>query len=107
MSTTGLPSTMPSVSNVGPGPNDTNGTVTTANSTPKATTGTSATISVRIRLFTPGMVNGPTRDRPSPVRLRPDNGSIPTRQSLPHDVAPMSTVSVMADLPFGFSSGDD
>jgi hypothetical protein len=41
------------VSKVGPGPRDTNGTVTTANSTPNTTIGTSATIKVKIRLFTP------------------------------------------------------
>ncbi len=56
MSTTCLPSTSPRVSNVGPGPSDTYGTVTTASSTPKTTIGTSATISVRIRLFTPPTV---------------------------------------------------
>ena len=52
MSTTSLPSTSPSVSNVGPGPNDTYGTVTSDSSTPNATIGTKATSSVEIRLFT-------------------------------------------------------
>ena len=51
--TTCLPSTSPSVSKVGPGPSDTNGTVTTASNTPKTRIGTSATSKVRIRLFTP------------------------------------------------------
>ena len=53
MSTTCLPSTSPSVSNVGPGPSDTNGTVTATVRTLNATMGTSATSNVRIRLFTP------------------------------------------------------
>ena len=64
MSTTCLPSTSPRVLNVGPGPSDTNGTVTTDSSTPNATIGTSATTSVRIRLFTP-----PTVERHSPGRV--------------------------------------
>jgi len=54
-----LPSTSPSVSKVGPGPSDTNGTVTTASNTPKTTIGTNATIKVRIRLFTPLTLDGP------------------------------------------------
>jgi hypothetical protein len=54
-----LPSKSPSVLNVGPGPNDTYGTVTTASSALKATTGTSATTNVRIRLFTQANVDGP------------------------------------------------
>jgi hypothetical protein len=53
MSTTSLPSTSPSVSNVGPGPSATNGTVTTDSATPNATIGTSATSNVKMRLFTP------------------------------------------------------
>ncbi|BBX99560.1 hypothetical protein MSEO_00600 [Mycobacterium seoulense] len=61
------------MSKVGPGPNETNGTVTTASNTPKTRIGTSATIKVRIRLFTPITLDGahrprfshkPTRDRP-------------------------------------------
>ncbi|GFG68695.1 hypothetical protein MSEN_04150 [Mycolicibacter senuensis] len=44
---------------MGPGPSDTKGTVTTDSSAPNTTTGSSAASSVRIRLFTPGMVNGP------------------------------------------------
>jgi hypothetical protein len=52
MSTTCLPSTSPSVSNVGPGPNATNGTVTADSSTPNANIGTRATSTVKIRLFT-------------------------------------------------------
>jgi len=43
---------------VGPGPSDTNGTVTTASNTPKTTIGTNATIKVRIRLFTPLTLDG-------------------------------------------------
>ena len=58
MSTTSLPSTSPRVSNVGPGPSDTYGTVTNASSTPNATIGASATSSVEIRLFTPATVDG-------------------------------------------------
>ena len=58
MSTTSLPSTSPRVSNVGPGPSDTYGTVTKDTSTPNATRGTSATTSVKIRLFTPPTVKG-------------------------------------------------
>ena len=53
MSTTSLPSTSPRVSNVGPGPSETYGTVTNASSTPNATIGAKATSSVEIRLFTP------------------------------------------------------
>src|SRR4051812_31272 len=56
MSTTCLPSISPRVSNVGPGPNATKGTVTTDSSNPNATMGTSATTSVKIRLFTPPTV---------------------------------------------------
>jgi hypothetical protein len=58
IATTCLPSTSPSVSKVGPGPSDTNGTVTTASSTPNARIGTSATIKVRMRLFTPITLDG-------------------------------------------------
>ena len=58
IATTCLPSTSPSVSKVGPGPSDTNGTVTTASNTPKTRIGTSATINVRIRLFTPLTLDG-------------------------------------------------
>ena len=65
MSTTSLPSTSPSVLNVGPGPSDTNGTVTTASSTPKATIGTRATSSVKIRLFTPPTVGTARAERGS------------------------------------------
>ncbi|BCZ20466.1 hypothetical protein MTY59_03210 [Mycobacterium senriense] len=46
------------MSKVGPGPSDTNGTVTTASNTPNATIGTSATIRVRMRLFTPITLDG-------------------------------------------------
>ena len=53
MSTTCFPSTSPRVLNVGPGPRPTNGTVTTDSSRPKTTTGTSATTSVKTRLFAP------------------------------------------------------
>ena len=53
MSTTSLPSISPSVSNVGPGPNDTNGTDTANARALNARIGTSATSNVRIRLFTP------------------------------------------------------
>ena len=67
MSTTCLPSTSPSVSKVGPGPSDTNGTVTTASNTPKTRIGTSATIKVRIRLFTPLTLD---RTQPGLVQLR-------------------------------------
>ena len=56
MSTTCLPSTSPSVSNVGPGPSATYGTVTNVSSMPKIRIGTSATTSVEIRLFTPPTV---------------------------------------------------
>ncbi|GAA4542291.1 hypothetical protein GCM10023161_25890 [Mycobacterium paraffinicum] len=65
------------MSKVGPGPSETNGTVTTASSTPKTRIGTSATIKVRIRLFTPITLDGArrarfshklTRDRPPPPR---------------------------------------
>jgi hypothetical protein len=63
MSTTCLPSTMPSVSNVGPGRFFFNVTVTTDIYTPKATIGTRATNSVRVRLFTLGIVNGPGEKR--------------------------------------------
>ncbi|CFS33749.1 Uncharacterised protein [Mycobacterium tuberculosis] len=59
--TTCLPSISPSVSNVGPGPSATNGTVTTASNTPNTTIGTSATIKVNIRLFTPHTLDGPGR----------------------------------------------
>ncbi|BBX14080.1 hypothetical protein MNVM_31610 [Mycobacterium novum] len=44
---------------MGPGPSDTKGTVTAVSSAPNTTTGSRAASSVRIRLFTPGMVNGP------------------------------------------------
>ncbi|GFG77736.1 hypothetical protein MPRG_10120 [Mycobacterium paragordonae] len=50
------------MSNVGPGPKDTNGTVTTASSTPKTTMGTSATTKVKIRLFTPLTLTGTAAD---------------------------------------------
>ena len=77
MATTCLPSTSPSVTKVGPGPSDTNGTVTTASNTPKTRTGASATIKVRIRLFTPLTLTGPgegwfsyERDRTSHVLFR-------------------------------------
>ena len=46
------------VLNVGPGPSATKGTGTAASSTPKMTMGTSATIIVRIRLFTNHRVVG-------------------------------------------------
>ncbi|GAB4614988.1 hypothetical protein MOKP58_39450 [Mycobacterium avium subsp. hominissuis] len=49
------------MSKVGPGPSDTNGTVTTASNTPNATIGTSATIKVRMRLFTPITLDGARR----------------------------------------------
>ena len=59
---------------MGPGPSDTNGTVTTASNTPNTTIGASATIKVRIRLFTPLTLDGPRegwfsyeRDRSSRV----------------------------------------
>ncbi|BBA87178.1 hypothetical protein MPSD_15570 [Mycobacterium pseudoshottsii JCM 15466] len=48
---------------MGPGPSDTNGTVTTASSTPNTTIGTSATINVNIRLFTPHTLDGLSRCR--------------------------------------------
>ncbi|BBX39749.1 hypothetical protein MSIM_12000 [Mycobacterium simiae] len=63
MATTCLPSTSPRVSKVGPGPRETNGTVTTASNTPKTRIGTSATIKVRIRLFTPLTLTGPVGRR--------------------------------------------
>ena len=68
-----------------------NGTVTTAGSRPNATIGTSATSNVKIRLFTPPNVR---------VRSQRDLPSHTARHL-------MSTVEGMADLPFGFSSGDD
>jgi hypothetical protein len=40
------------VSNVGPGPSDTYGTVSSDSSNPNATIGTTATSNVKIRLFT-------------------------------------------------------
>jgi hypothetical protein len=46
------------VGNVGPGPSETYGTVTTASSTPNATIGAKATSNVEIRLFTPATVDG-------------------------------------------------
>ncbi|GAB3003087.1 hypothetical protein MBOU_10710 [Mycobacterium bourgelatii] len=46
---------------MGPGPSDTNGTVATASNTPNATIGTSATIKVKIRLFTPHTLVGAWR----------------------------------------------
>src|ERR1700712_3210818 len=52
MSTTCLPSTSPRVSNVGPGPSDTNGTVAKDSNARNAKIGTRATIKVEIRLFT-------------------------------------------------------
>src|ERR1700747_1452477 len=97
IATTCLPSTSPSVSKVGPGPSDTNGTVTIASSTPKTTMGTSATIKVRIRLFTPLTLDGP---RSGLIQLR-------AWPECARSVPAVSTVEVMADLPFGFSSGDD
>ncbi len=66
ISMTGLPSKSPRVLKIGPGPSDTNGTVTAASSTPKARIGTSATNNVRIRLFTPPRLDAavhPERDR--------------------------------------------
>ena len=53
MSTTCLPSYSASVLNVGPGPSDTNGTVTAASRNPNTTIGTRATATVALRLFTP------------------------------------------------------
>ncbi|GAA2402000.1 hypothetical protein GCM10009856_08010 [Mycolicibacterium llatzerense] len=44
------------MSNVGPGPSDTNGTVTTDTSTTNTMIGARATTSVEIRLFTPPTV---------------------------------------------------
>src|ERR1700739_938106 len=96
MSTTCLPSTSPSVLNVGPGPSDTYGTVTRPSSTPNATTGASATNSVTTRLFT----------RPT-VRVCAANPFTDSVTLRPRRPRPMSTVDGMADLPFGFSAGDD
>ena len=81
----------------GPGPSDTNGTVTTASNTPKTTIGTSATIKVRIRLFTPLRLDGPRQDSFSHKHV----------PKIALSVLALSTVDLMADLPFGFSSGDD
>ena len=82
MATTGLPSASPRVSNVGPGPSATNGTVTSPSSSPNTRMGTSATASVSIRLFTHHTVTA----------VRRGNGG---------------TVVLMPDVPFGFSAGDD
>ena len=64
MSTTSLPLTSPSVSNVGPGPRATYGTVTADSSSPKIRIGAIATIRVNIRLFTPPTVKGNERGGP-------------------------------------------
>src|SRR3984885_15715896 len=77
MATTGLPSASPSVSNAGPGPSDTEGTVTTASSTPKTTIGINATISVRIRLFTSLTLDGVVR-APGLVARRKFTGPAPS-----------------------------
>ena len=83
ISTTCLPSTSPRVSNAGPGPSDTYGTVTAASSTPNTTIGTSATISVRIRLFTSLRLDGEVRA----PRLMPGQftQSVKPGRASPHD----------------------
>src|SRR6201997_264468 len=83
MSTTSLPSTSPSVLNVGPGPSDTYGTVTRPSSTPNATTGASATNSVTTRLFTTPTVRV--------CAANPFTDSVTLRPRRPR---PMSTVMV-------------
>jgi len=59
------------VSNVGPGPSATNGTVTTHASTPNTRIGTKATSSVEIRLFTATNVRFALGVTCRATRLRP------------------------------------